>query len=115
MRFFQAIVLLVTLVTAPLAVVANAASFTRYQDQLQLMAQQDDCAHIPLGICGCERGPAPALSLISPLGEFVLPQPVPLPSLKISSPELRAPDFVVRWGFSPVAFHPPRILLTFDR
>ncbi|HVB33372.1 MAG TPA: hypothetical protein VNJ52_03220 [Patescibacteria group bacterium] len=108
MRRIQAITIVLTLLMAPLALLANGAAVTRFQKELSLIAQQDDCAHIALGICGCHPVPVSALNLISPLPDIVLPRPLPLPLLERRSPEFRAPDIVLPPGFSPVAFHPPR-------
>jgi hypothetical protein len=108
MRRLQAIALVVTLLLAPLAVLANAVSLARYEKQLRLAAQNDDCAHVSLGICGCEKGPLPVLSLVSPLPDMLLPRPVPFPALKIETPAFQALDLVAPSGFSPIAFHPPR-------
>lgn len=108
MRRVQAIALVFTLLMAPLALLANGTSIVRYQKEMSRIAQQDDCPQIPLGICGCHPGPIPALNLIQPLPDMVLPSPVPLPLQEVRAAELSAPALILPPGFLPVAFHPPR-------
>lgn len=108
MQRLQAIAFLVILLVAPLSMVAQGASLARQEKQAQLMAQRDDCAHLALGICGCQRGPMAAFNLLAPMPDMVLPHSVHLPAMTILSPALRSSGFVVPLGYTPVAFHPPR-------
>ena len=108
MRRLQAIALLVILSTAPLAMVAQGASLARQEQQMQWMAQRDDCAHMGLGFCGCQRGPMAALNLLVPMPNMVLPHAAQLPDLTVQCPSLRSSGSVVPLGYTPVEFHPPR-------
>ncbi|HVB99046.1 MAG TPA: hypothetical protein VNJ12_06905 [Candidatus Dormibacteraeota bacterium] len=109
MRKVQSIALILSLLLAPLALVANSASMARYEQQLRMMAHDDYCAHAaPLGICGCYPGNAPAPIVISPLPEMLLSRPVSTPLLQIRPQARPAPDLIFPAGFSSVTFHPPR-------
>lgn len=108
MRRLQAIALTLLLLTAPLAMVAQGASLAHKNKQIWLNAQTDDCAHVPLGICGCQRGPMESLGLLAPMPDMVLPRAVQLPALTIQGPTLRSSGFVDPPGYAPVMFHPPR-------
>ena len=108
MRRLQAIALLMILLTAPLAMVANGASLARQEMRMQLMAQRDDCSHMRFGICGCQRWPTGSFSLLTPIPDMVLPHTIQFPVLTIQNPSLCSSGLVVPPGYSPVAFHPPR-------
>lgn len=109
MRRLQAIALIFTLLTAPLALVANTSGIRRYQKQLSLTAHDEHCAHIALGICGCHPGHAPTPNLATPLPDGVLLRPILLPPFASRMPGVRHPVAVVHSGFLSTPFHPPRV------
>lgn len=94
---------------APLALMANGVSIARYQQNLRMTAHDEHCSHaVPLGICGCYPGQAPAPVIILPLPEMLLTHRVSAPAVTVRTPDRLAPRLIFPSGFVPAAYHPPR-------
>jgi hypothetical protein len=116
MRRLQAIALVIALMAAPMALFAGAWECACAPAQCTMscchggkcvMQHHDQCQGSSMAFsCDCMR--FPSFTMLAPLTQMILPQPVTMPAVERNSPELPAIAIAILPGFLPSPFHPPR-------
>ncbi len=118
MRRLKAILVVISLLVAPMALFADAWTCAcaapyctmaecRAQCPMMQRMQQHGCQGASLSLsCNCMR--YPALAALIPLTQMILPAAVPRPMIQRSAPAAPIVALAALPGSKPSPFHPPR-------